>query len=115
MDAIYYITAVMILLFIIIFAYNRTRERASNKKNTTKEYVLYYADWCPACKAMKPLWNKITSELPTGTVYRAQNVQEEPTQEVERIPTIIRYYKDGTSERYEGGRDEDRLRTFLSA
>lgn len=114
-DAIYYVTGVIIVLFLVIMfcKFVLFKERATDGGSTVSHYVMHYADWCPACRGMKPIWEKVVSQLPKP-IYRMNNIDNNPVDGVTTIPTIIRHYKDGTEERYAGGRSEDRLKAFLS-
>lgn len=114
-DAVYYVLGIVIVLFVILMLYKyKERLSVSAPERTVSSYVMHYADWCPACKAMKPIWEKVTKEL-TDIEYTMNDVQKNPMPSITAIPTIIRHNIDGTEEIYNGGHSEDRLRAFLSA
>ena len=64
--------------------------------------VLFYAPWCPHCKAMIPVWNKLIKEM-SDQVYAYNTVankvhfdkiRKDNPNLVKGFPTII-FYKDG--------------------
>jgi thiol-disulfide isomerase/thioredoxin len=124
MDPIFYVLGAVIILFIVIFVLKSLngKEKLSDKK--ISHYTMYYTTWCPACKNMKPVWDTVTTELTQSCAddtsqtecpeYKEKDETENPTEGIERIPTILRHYEDGTTDQYAGGRDQDRLRAFLT-
>jgi len=90
---------------------------------SVKEFVLYYADWCPHCKPVVPEFNKLA---PNGSVVVAgQNVKVskyEASKDADKIkaanvsgfPTIRYIDADGTSTEYRGARTADAFLKFLN-
>jgi len=116
-DTIYIILGVIIVLFILIIVFKKFGKEKLESAKKVKEYVIHYTDWCPACKSMIPIWDKVTASITSGNTsvtFRKHNETQNPTPGIEAIPTIIRYYEDGSQEKYPGGHSEDRLRTFLT-
>jgi thiol-disulfide isomerase/thioredoxin len=111
MDAVYYVLGALIVMLIVIMAYRKLFVKPEDMK-PVREYVLHYTDWCPACKIMHPIWDKVTAEFPYQT-FRKHNETENPDPAILGYPMIIRHYEDGTKELYPGGNSEDRLRAFL--
>lgn len=112
-DAIYIVLGVIVVLFILILVFKKSGKEKLAAEKKVKEYVIHYTDWCPACKSMMPIWDKVTQNI-SDMAFRKHNETQSPTPGVEAIPTIVRYYTDGTQEKYPGGHSEDRLRTFLT-
>ena len=112
-DAVYYVLGTIIVLLILILVFKKFGKEKLTSEKKIKEYVIHHTDWCPACKSMTPIWDKVTKDIP-NTTFRKNNETQNPTPGIEVIPTIIRYYTDGTQEKYPGGHSEDRLRAFLT-
>ena len=87
-------------------------------------FTLYYADWCPHCKTVKPIFSKWSS---SGTVtvqnktvsvkmVEADTNPELVTQAgVKGFPTMILTKSDGTSVEYKGDRSVSAWEEWLSS
>jgi len=91
------------------------------------ELLFFHVDWCPHCKAAKPIWNDLKSEYQNKTINGYQvifteiNCSEE-TAEVEKLmnqynvegyPTI-KLLKDGQIIEYDAKPSRDTLTQFLN-
>jgi thiol-disulfide isomerase/thioredoxin len=89
--------------------------------------MFFYADWCPHCKAAKPIWNDLKSEYENKTingynvVFTEVDCSEE-TAEVEKLmnqynvegyPTI-KLIKDGQVIEYDAKPSKETLTKFLN-
>ncbi|XP_003738983.1 thioredoxin-related transmembrane protein 1 [Galendromus occidentalis] len=79
--------------------------------------VEFYAPWCPACKALVPVWNDFADWAPhlnirVGQVDITQNPGLSGRFMVTALPTIY-HVKDGVFRQYSGGRDRDSLMNFV--
>lgn len=91
------------------------------------ELMFFFADWCPHCKAAKPIWNDLKAEYENKTVngYRIIFTEidcSEETPEVEKLmnqyniegyPTI-KLIKDGQVIEYDAKPTKENLHKFLN-
>jgi len=91
------------------------------------ELLFFYADWCPHCKAAKPIWNDLKAEYENKTINGYQVVFtdvdcSEETAEVEKLmnqysvegyPTI-KLIKDGQVIEYDAKPSKEALTKFLN-
>lgn len=89
--------------------------------------LMFYADWCPHCRAAKPEWEKTKSEV-NGTVNgkpvkfvgldcTTPSPEVEATMDkynVESYPTILLISPDGTVTPFENKPTKDALVNFLN-
>jgi thiol-disulfide isomerase/thioredoxin len=95
--------------------------------DNSAELMFFYADWCPHCKAAKPIWNDLKSEYENKTVngYKIIFTEvdcSEETSEVEKLmnqynvegyPTI-KLIKDGQVIEYDAKPSRETLNKFLN-
>ncbi len=75
-------------------------------KRNEKVLALFYASWCPYCKAFLPVFNKETGSFTAGTVIHVllddfNNVLWDDY-DVEAVPTVISFEKGKVSRRLDG-------------
>jgi thiol-disulfide isomerase/thioredoxin len=106
---------------------NSERVPAGNTPTNTAELLFFYADWCPHCKAAKPIWNELKSEYENKTINGYQIIFteidcSEETAEVEKMmnqysvegyPTI-KLLKDGQIIEYDAKPSSETLTKFLN-
>ena len=51
---------VIFLLYIFLSMNNKQKKLSGGNNSTT--FVLYYVDWCPHCKVVKPEWEKLEND-----------------------------------------------------
>ena len=106
---------------------NSEQVPAGASNGNTAELLFFYADWCPHCKAAKPIWNDLKSEYENKTingytvVFTEIDCSEE-TAEVEKLmnqysiegyPTI-KLIKDGQVIEYDAKPSKETLTKFLN-
>jgi thiol-disulfide isomerase/thioredoxin len=104
-----------------------TNSPNSNVAPSNAELLFFYADWCPHCKAAKPIWNDLKSEYENKTINGYQvifteiNCSEETAEvdkmmnqyNVEGYPTI-KLLKDGQVIEYDAKPSKETLTQFLN-
>ncbi len=99
----------------------------SSTPSNKAELLFFYADWCPHCKAAKPIWNDLKSEYENKTINGYQVIFteidcSEETAEVEKLmnqynvegyPTI-KLLKDGQVIEYDAKPSKETLTKFLN-
>lgn len=75
--------------------------------------TLYYADWCPHCTRMKPVWAKVKRDSQTPwMVFREVDGDQEDTPGISGFPTI-RAVVSGVTYQYSGGADYTKLKNWV--
>ncbi|XP_076221240.1 uncharacterized protein LOC116429991 [Nomia melanderi] len=80
--------------------------------------VEFYAPWCPACKALEPVWDHLASQKKSLNINVGKvDVTDSPGLSgrfmVTALPTIY-HVKDGIFRQYKSPRDKDSLIEFVS-
>ena len=105
---------VLICLVIIYFVYTNyfskdisdfgnDDENDNNNENNKPIVYLYYADWCPHCKTMKPKWNEFKNNYKNLYDFRdvdCTNGTDNP--DIKGFPTILLNYNNKITEMEEG-------------
>jgi thiol-disulfide isomerase/thioredoxin len=107
--------------------YRPNSEIAPASSSNNAELMFFYADWCPHCKAAKPIWNDLKSEYENKTIngykviFTEVDCSEETTEveklmnqySVEGYPTI-KLIKDGQVIEYDAKPSKETLTKFLN-
>jgi thiol-disulfide isomerase/thioredoxin len=109
--------------------YKPNNEKVIGDANTgqTAELLFFYANWCPHCKAAKPIWNDLKTEYENKTIngykiiFTDVDCSEETAEtdkmmnqyNVEGYPTI-KLLKDGQVIEYDAKPAKDTLVQFLN-
>ena len=98
-----------------------TSDAASKLSELLKDgdwMVLYYAEWCGHCKAMKPEWDKVVERLKENKKINVADVKSDVIDElshkpkIEGFPTIKMYNKGTEVAKFEDVRSADKLEQF---
>jgi thiol-disulfide isomerase/thioredoxin len=106
---------------------NSEKVPIGSSQSSTAELLFFYADWCPHCKAAKPIWNELKSEYQNKTIngYQVIFTEVDCTTEsdetdkmmnkysVEGYPTI-KLLKDGQVIEYDAKPSKETLTQFLN-
>jgi len=104
---------------------NNSATNFSNKFGNGEWIVLYYADWCGHCTAMKPEWNKFIKNINTNTNNKSQlntasinsdyinDLTHKPI--IEGYPTITMYNNGVEVAKFNDERKYDNIRNFAIA
>jgi len=111
-------------VLLILFLYMMQKNNKNNNKNikggnNSTTFVLYYVDWCPHCKIIKPEWEKLEndSNLNNVTVEKVNCEKNEDIakqKNIEGFPTIL-FTHNGKVESYEGGREYADFKQYLNS
>jgi len=106
---------------------NSEQVPSGSKSGNRAELLFFYADWCPHCKAAKPIWNDLKTEYENKTINGYEVIFteidcSEETAEVEKLmnkyniegyPTI-KLLKDGQVIEYDAKPSKESLTKFLN-
>ena len=92
-----------------------TVDNFSNTVPSSKKLLLFKADWCPACKSFKPIWNKLKKEINNDYELITYDSEKDETifsnNKIEYLPTIM-LDDDGKKTQYNGPWEVDSLKKF---
>ncbi|QYB17481.1 hypothetical protein PV-S19_0117 [Pacmanvirus S19] len=107
-----FLIAIVVLITLIVLY--KMYKKTETLVNATRQVTLYYADFCPACTAMKPVWEKVKQTTAgSGVIFREVDVQKTPTPGINSIPTIIMIDTNGKSYEYFSGPDHRKLHKWV--
>ena len=110
-----------------VYHANSEQNTTGNNSGKPAELLFFFADWCPHCKAAKPIWKDLKDEYENKTIngYKVIFTEvdcSEETAEVEKLmnqysvegyPTI-KLLKDGQIIEYDAKPSKEMLTKFLT-
>ena len=112
-----FIILLIIVAVIISYFNNKKSNKIAGGKKANITFILYYVDWCPHCKTVKPECEKLENDksFKNITIKKINCEEDEKAAEennIEGFPTIL-FSKNGKVESYEGGREYGDFKQFL--
>ena len=109
--------ALLIITFVLFFITGKVTNKIKGGENNEAMFVLYYVDWCPHCKVVKPEWEKLENDtsIKNVAITKVNCEKEEKAAEennIEGFPTIL-FKQNNKVEAYEGGREYGDFKKFL--
>lgn len=109
-----------IIVILVALRYTGRLEGFESGSGADK-FVMYYADWCPHCKTVKPVfkeWSKKGSIQINGKTVFLDMVEEKEKEKaagkpVRGYPTFLLEKADGTIKEYEGERGPSGWESWL--
>ena len=108
----------ILLLLAIIYLFGSTSEGFVSGDST---FTLYYADWCPHCKTVKPIfadWSKSGSVTVNGKKIMTNMVEESSIKDksvpVKGYPTFLLKKADGSYVEFDGDRSPSGWESWLA-
>ena len=102
---------------------NKEFTSGSNEGSDTADLYFFYTEWCPHCKAAKPIWAKLKEEVGDGKIKGVKinfldidadkNTEMADKYKVEGYPTIKLVHGNQIIE-YDAKPDKDTLLQFLN-
>jgi len=103
-----------------IFDVNETDFSEKVPKASDKQPVLvdFWADWCPPCRFLTPVLEKVTQdcrgEVLLAKVEADENMRLAGRYKLRGFPTVILFIGGEEAGRFSGARPEPQVRTFIS-
>lgn len=103
-----------------------TTDFENNLNTTSKKFVLFYADWCPHCKTIKPIWDEVANSINVDNNDKKMisvNLAEKTTEadeiknkyNIKSFPTMLLLNNDNsTFEEYNGNRDKASVESYAT-
>ena len=78
-----------------------------------------YTDWCPPCKKLAPIMEKLDEEYKEKVAFSKMNLDENPETgsalSVNVIPTVFLYINGVVKDRFTGCREEEDLKKWINS
>ena len=117
-----YLIGVIIGLLILLRLIQRSREGFVSGSGGADTFTLYYADWCPHCKTIKPAfeqWSKngfvsvAGKNVKVRMVEQGQKPEEVAAKGIKGFPTLMLETAEGKSVEFQGDRTPESYIKFL--
>jgi len=108
----------IVLLLVIVYFFG---SRSEGFQSGDATFTLYYADWCPHCKTVKPVfadWSKSGSVTVNGKSVTTNMVEESSMKDksvpVKGYPTFLLKKADGSYVEFDGDRSPSGWEQWLA-
>ena len=114
-----YLAVVTFVAFLLYILFNYLRRHIDGFKSGANTFTMYYADWCPHCKPLVPVFKGYMSSSPmtvNGKPVFLEMIESanNTNKNVKGFPTFILSKEDGSSIEYDSGdRTTDALTAWL--
>ena|SRR3989338_8018775 len=106
----FHVGIVLVVVLTLWFMLKNRSTKVNESFSSSHELVLFYAPWCPHCKNLMPVWEKLTQKFDknknAGVTVRKVDCQAHPEEakihQIDGYPTIILFSR-GRKIIYEGG------------
>jgi len=93
--------------------------RVIDASNTVPVMVDFWADWCPPCRALTPVLERVTAEY-SGRVVLAkvdadENMKLAGRYQLRGFPTVLLFVGGAVVDRFSSARSPDFVREFLDS
>lgn len=114
--------AVIIGLLLLLRFIQRSREGFQSGSGGADTFTMYYADWCPHCKAVKPAfqeWSKngfVTAagkQVKVRMVEQGEKPDEVAAKGIKGFPTFVLETAGGKTVEFQGERTPEAYLAFL--
>ena len=108
--------------------YRPNSEQVPAGSSNNAELLFFYANWCPHCKAAKPIWDDLKSEYDNKTIngYKLTFTDVDCSEETSEVENLMNQYsvegyptiklvKDGQVIDYDAKPSKETLNKFLTA
>ena len=93
-------------------------ERVLEASNQRPVLVDFWAEWCPPCRALTPVLEKVTrgchGEIRLAKVEVDENMRLAGRFKLRGFPTVILFIRGEEAGRFSGARSEQQVRTFIA-
>jgi thiol-disulfide isomerase/thioredoxin len=117
-----YLVGVVIGLLVLLRFIQRSREGFQSGSGGADTFTLYYAEWCPHCKTVKPAfqeWSKngfVTAagkNVKVRMVEQGEKPEEVAAKGIKGFPTFLLETAEGKSVEFQGDRTPEGYLKFL--
>jgi thiol-disulfide isomerase/thioredoxin len=106
-----------------VFMFYKYGVKESFQSGEVPAFVMYYADWCPHCKAAKPAFSDLVNQSPLTVgsakcsirmISSDENPEVMKEKGIKGFPTFMLETADGENVEYQGPRTTDGWLAFLN-
>jgi thioredoxin 1 len=91
----------------------------SVKNSSTPVLVDIYTEWCPPCKMLGPIVEKLSEEYAGKVEFFKMDLDKNPKTgnlfEVDRIPTVVLFVNGEVKDKFIGLKSEEEIRNWINS